>query len=280
MKFGLHLSISGGIENSIIKAKELNCDTFQIFVSNPRAWAEKYLENEEIEKFQITLKNSGINEFVIHMPYLPNLASPDAISYKKSINIFIKNLHYTKLLNAKFLVIHPGNSLDSSEEQAINRVSNAINVGLSHSVSNSIVLIETTSGQGTEIGFTFKQIGEIIKRVKNKKRIGICIDTAHIFAAGYTFASQKELEKITNEIDYYIGFDKVFLIHLNDAKVKEGSYIDRHQHLGEGTIGLNNLKRFLKYDKFSNQLCILETPKESDEDDKKNLAIARKLFYE
>lgn len=278
MKFGLHLSISGGLHRSILTAVELGCDTFQIFGANPRAWAYKELSIDEITTFNNELNKTNIKEFVLHLPYLPNFATPDILSFKKSVKVLKLNLDYTRQINAKYLVLHPGKGLGQKLDKSIELVSSAINIGLSNSPGNSILLIENTAGQGTEIGWTFEQIGNIIKNIKNKKRIGICIDTAHAFAAGYDFNDELNFKAMMREIDNYIGFEKIHLIHLNDSKSNCGSAVDRHEHLGAGNIGFAGLKRFLKYEKFRNLLCILETPKDSDDADKINLKNARELF--
>jgi len=284
LKIGCHVSIAGGIDNSVKRAEELGCSTMQIFSKNASTWREKILKRDEVESFRGNLKNSNINPVFIHTSYLINLASPSDELYFKSINAFIEEMKRADiLLTEPFLITHPGAHTGAGEEYGIERIIRALNIILEKSADLSLktmVLLEDTAGSGTHLGYTFGQLKRMMEGAKDRKRIGICFDTCHAFAAGYDLSYQEGIEQTLEELEKYIGLDKLKVIHLNDSKFPLSSRKDRHMHLGKGYIGLEGFKVLVnhKYLKDLQDLpFILETPKHDEKDDINNINLVKSL---
>ncbi len=276
MKFGFHVSISGGISKAVLRAKELGCETFQIFSRNPRGWRYSPIPKDEIEAYKSDLLKSGIFPVAIHMPYLPNLASPDKKTYELSVSSLCEELKRANQIEAQFLVTHLGKAMGDDERKAVARVANAIEKALDFAKDTKI-LLENTAGQGTEVGYRLSQIGEIIDMVGKDERVGICFDTAHAFEAGYDIKSEDGLSKTISEIEERIGIERLYLIHLNDSKTPLGSRVDRHWHIGEGYIGKDGFYRIINYPLFKDLPAVMETPKKSKDDDLKNMKTVKML---
>ncbi|MBP7654057.1 deoxyribonuclease IV [Candidatus Dependentiae bacterium] len=276
MKIGAHFSISGGISKSIESADSSGAEWMQIFISNPRAWADPKISPEEIVLFNSKRLTSGISGIAVHMPYLPNIASSENIIYRKSIAHLKKNIDAAELINADYFIIHPGKSMGADVDKSIKRIADAVNILISNT-SKIPILIENTAGQGSEIGFTFFQLGKILDKIKNKKRCGICLDTAHLFGAGYDFSTQNSLEKVIKELmsNFDINFIKMF--HLNDTTVNLGSNVDRHYYIGEGKIGIHGFTNIMKHKYFSCLPGIAETPEENDPLHKKAIDLLKTI---
>ncbi|HPG31649.1 MAG TPA: deoxyribonuclease IV [bacterium] len=276
MKIGAHFSISGGISNSINLAEKAGAEYVQIFISNPRAWADAKISEEEAELFIEKKKTSAICGVAVHMPYLPNTASPEKIVYRKSIAHLKKNIDAAESIGADFYIIHPGKSMGSDTDKAIKRVADAVNILISNT-KRIPVLIENTAGQGSELGFTFFQLGAMLDRIKNKKRCGICLDTAHLFGAGYDFSNKTNLDKMLKELksNFDISFVKAF--HLNDTTVNLGSNVDRHFYIDRGKIGIKGLTNIIKCKYFSGLPGIVETPEEEDPNHLNAIALLKKI---
>jgi deoxyribonuclease-4 len=284
LKIGCHVSISGGIENSVNRAEELDCNTMQIFSKNASTWQEKTCEEEEIKRFKENLKNSDIAPVFIHTSYLINLASPTDSLYHRSIKAFIEEMKRAHLLLANlahpYVVIHPGAHTGAGEEYGIQRIIRALNIILEKSADlnlKTMILLEDTAGSGTHLGYTFEQLKRMIEGVKDRKRIGICFDTCHAFAAGYDLSHQEGIEKTLEEFEKYIGLDKLKVIHLNDSKYPLGSRKDRHMHIGKGYIGLEGFKVLVNHKYLKNLPFVLETPKYDEKDDLKNINLVKSL---
>ena len=281
MKIGCHVSIAGGIENSVKRAEELVCSTMQIFSKNASTWREKILKKEEIENFRKNLKNSNINPVFIHTSYLINLASPSNELYFKSINAFIEEMKRADLLlPVPYLIIHPGAHTGAGEEYGIQRIIRALNIILEKSTDlnlKTMILLEDTAGSGTHLGYTFYQLKRMIEGAKDRKKIGICFDTCHAFTAGYDLAHQEGIEQTLEEFEKYIGLDKLKVIHLNDSKYPLASRKDRHMHIGKGYIGLEGFKVLVNHKYLKDLPFILETPKHDEKDDLKNINLVKSL---
>ncbi|MBA7521006.1 putative endonuclease 4 [subsurface metagenome] len=281
MKIGCHVSIAGGIDNSVKRAEELGCSTMQIFSKNASTWREKILKRDEVESFRGNLKNSNINPVFIHTSYLINLASPSDELYFKSINAFIEEMKRADiLLTEPFLITHPGAHTGAGEEYGIERIIRALNIILEKSADLSLktmVLLEDTAGSGTHLGYTFGQLKRMMEGAKDRKRIGICFDTCHAFAAGYDLSRQEGIEQTLEELEKYIGLDKLKVIHLNDSKFPLSSRKDRHMHLGKGYIGLEGFKVLVNHKYLKNLPFILETPKHDEKDDINNINLVKSL---
>ncbi len=282
MKIGCHVSIAGGIDNSIVWAGELGCNTMQIFSKNASTWREKIFKKDEVESFRENLKNSNINPVFIHTSYLINLASPSDELHLKSINAFIEEMKRADLLLPEpYLIIHPGAHTGAGEEYGIQRIIRALNIILEKSADlnlKTMILLEDTAGTGTHLGYTFYQLKRMIEGVKDRNKIGICFDTCHAFTAGYDLSHKEGVEQTLEEIDKYLGLERLKVIHLNDSKFPLGSRKDRHMHIGKGYIGLEGFKVLVNHKYLKDLPFILETPKHDEKDDLRNINLAKSLI--
>jgi deoxyribonuclease-4 len=281
LKIGCHISIAGGVDNSVKRAEELGCSTMQIFSKNASTWREKILKEDEVGSFRGNLKNSNINPVFIHTSYLINLASPSDELYFKSINAFLEEMKRADLLlPTPYLIIHPGAHTGAGEEYGIQRIIRALNIILEKSADlnlKTMILLEDTAGSGTHLGYTFYQSKRMIEGAKDRKRIGICFDTCHAFAAGYDLSHREGIEQTLEELEKYIGLDKLKVAHLNDSKFPLGSRKDRHMHIGKGYIGLEGFKVLVNHKYLKDLPFILETPKNDEKDDLKNINLVKSL---
>lgn len=277
MRFGFHISIAGGVDKVVERAKRFNCETIQLFSRNPRGWAYQALRNEEINKLKKELQDANISPVVIHLPYLPNLATSDRILQDKSLEALTQDLDRAAMLGASFLIAHVGSRGDTKEEEAFRRVAKGVNEALRLSSNNVTLLLENTSGQGKQIGYNFLQIKKIIENIKHQDRIGICFDTAHAFEAGYNLSTREGVEYTLKEFEKYIGLKKLYLIHLNDSKTPLASRIDRHFHIGQGHIGIEGFRNIINHPRLKMLPAIMETPRQTEEDDLNNMATVRSL---
>ena len=284
MKIGCHVSIAGGIEKSIYRAKRLEINTMQIFSKNSRTWQEKTFSKSEISNFQKALRKTDINPVFVHASYLINLASPEEEVYSKSITSFIEEMKRADQLLANtgtpFLIIHPGAHRGSGEEYGLRRIVGALKTILKKSTSlhlSTVILLENTSGMGSSLGYNFRQLGYIIEETGYQDRIGVCFDTCHGFAAGYNLADERGLEETIVELDREVGLERLKVIHINDSKNDLNSRKDRHAHIGEGFIGLKGFERLVNHKFLKDLPYILETPKKNDDDDLRNISIVRGL---
>jgi len=278
MRFGFHIWISEGFSKVPELAQKRKARTIQFFSHNPRGWQFSPLPEEEVKKFREGVKALDIRPLFLHMPYLSNLASADAIFYFRSIDTLSVELERAEILGAPFLVTHMGNSAERSEEEAIERLVEAINRSLDRVENGVKLLVENTAGQGSQIGYEFSQIEAVLDGVENKERIGVCLDTAHAFESGYNLSTRAGLEKTLEEFERLIGFDKLELLHLNDSKTPLGSRVDRHWHIGEGCIGTGGFRNIVNHPKLIHLPGIMETPHKSDEDDIKNMSKIESLI--
>lgn len=281
MKIGCHVSIAGGIDNSVVRAEELGCNTMQIFSKNASTWREKVLKKDEVESFRENLKNSNIDPIFIHTSYLINLASSSDELYFKSINAFIEEMKRADLLLPDpYLIIHPGAHTGAGEEYGIQRIIRALNIILEKSADlnlKTMILLEDTAGSGTHLGYTFRQLKRMMEGARDRKRIGMCFDTCHAFAAGYDLSHQEGIEQTLEEIDKYLGLEQLKVIHLNDSKYPLGSRKDRHMHIGKGYIGLEGFRVLVNHKYLKDLPFVLETPKHDEKDDLKNINLVKSL---
>ena len=276
-RIGAHVSIAGYIWESLERAKALGCNAMQIFSRNPRSWQAADLNASDVDRFRALKKKYDIKPVVVHVPYLINLATPDDGLYKKSIIAFMEDLERADILGVEYFVTHLGSHVGSGEDNGIRRFSQAIDQILKKVKPKTTILLENTAGSGSWIGYRFEHIKRIISGISTVKNIGVCLDTAHTFEAGYDMKTKCGLERTLKEFDKLIGTDLIKAVHFNDSLSEIGSHIDRHQHIGKGNIGLAGMKRIINHPKLKDAAFILETPKKSDKDDKKNLAMTRKL---
>lgn len=277
MRFGFHISIAGDLSKAADRASQLSCQTIQIFAGNPRGWKSRDLDPDKAFSLWKALRQKGIRPFFVHMPYLPNLAAMDDGLYEKSVQLLSEILRRSEMLGASGLVTHPGHHGCEDEEKAARRVSDAINHALRVVPNDVMILLENTAGQGTEIGSRFGQLGALLAQVTDQGRVGICLDTAHAFAAGYDLSTREGLDLTLREFEQTIGWDKLCLLHLNDSKAPLGSRVDRHWHIGEGLIGTEGIQRIVNHPLLKELPAIMETPKKSEDDDIRNMRTVCRL---
>jgi deoxyribonuclease-4 len=278
MLLGVQVSTEGKIYEALERAHKLGCNTMQIFSRNPLAWRDDFLVPQDLDEFKRRQDKFKIKPLFIHIPYLINLASPNPRLYAASIEAYIEDILETEALKADYIVTHMGSHKETSEEAGIKRLVEALNIILDKTSYVDVgILLENTAGSGSWLGYKFSHQKEIIHGLKHKERVGLCLDTAHAYLAGYDLATKEGLEATLNEIDELVGINLIKLIHLNDAKGGLGTHHDRHDHIGKGSIGLDGMKRIINHPKLKDLPFILETPKKSDEDDIMNLNIVRKL---
>lgn len=262
MKYvGAHVSSSGGVQNAPLNAQKINAKAFALFTKNQKRWYAKPFEENTIKQFKENLKKVNIKpEHVLpHDSYLINIGNPDPEKREKSINALLDELKRVEQLGLFYLNFHPGSHLKQiSEIECLDLIADGINYILSETDYATLV-IETTAGQGTNLGYKFEHLQYIINKVENKKRIGVCIDTCHIFAAGYDLRTIDAYKNTMKQFDEIIGFDFLKGVHLNDAKVELGSKKDRHHSIGKGTLGLETFKFIMNDKRFDDIPLILET---------------------
>jgi len=261
MKYvGAHVSTKGGVENAPVNAHEIGACAFALFTKNQRQWAAKPLTNQNIELFKENCHKYGINQdqILAHDSYLINLGHPESQGLEKSRKAFIDEMQRCEQLGIKMLNFHPGSHLKKiSEEKCLKTISDSINISLDMTKGVTAV-IENTAGQGTNMGFTFEHVAAIIDNIKDKTRVGVCIDTCHAFSAGYDLKSN--FDKIWQEFDKIIGFKYLKGMHINDSKKALSSRVDRHESIGKGTLGIEVFKQIMQDQHFDNIPLILETP--------------------
>lgn len=278
MRLGVHVSIGKGLAGAVDQAQALGCDGFQMFVANPRGWARKPLAENDINLFKNKRKAAELWPVVVHLAYLPNPATEDPELYEKSVVTLMEEFRRANLLEADFLVFHPGKN--KARQKGIERVIKAVNLILSQVSGPTLMLFENQAGAGGEIAGGFEEIQELISGIDEPKRVGICFDTCHAFAAGYDLSSRDGWENTLSSVEKTVGLSSLKLFHLNDCMGILGSRLDRHQHIGAGNIGLNGFKYLVNHRKLNQLPGILETPQENADDDLKNLAVLRQLFKE
>ena len=263
MKYvGAHVSSSGGIWNAPINAHKIGAKGFALFTKNQRRWQAKALDKNTIDRFKNEMQKFGYNADMVlpHDSYLINLGHPDKSQEKKSLDAYIDELQRVEILGLKYLNFHPGSHLKQiSEEESLKKIANNINIALKNTDS-AIAVIETTAGQGSNLGYKFEHLATIIELIEHRDRVGVCIDTAHIFAAGYDIRTKEAYEETMKKFNKIVGFEYLMGMHLNDSKSKFNSKVDRHQNLGEGEIGLDAFKFIMNDKRIDNIPLILETP--------------------
>ncbi len=279
MLFGAHESIAGGVFNAIYRGQKATCDTIQMFNKSNNQWRAKILTDEEIEQFFQAIEETGVTATCSHSSYLINIGSPDPALNKKSFESLKVEMERCKALKIPNLVMHPGSHVGSGEETGLNTIADRINDLFAALSNNTATLcLEATAGQGTNLGYTFEQLAYIIDRVEDKDHMGVCLDSCHIFAAGYALIDRKEYETTIKTFDDVVGLDRLKVFHLNDSKKEFGSKRDRHEHIGEGFIGLEGFYNIVNDPKLASVPMIIETPK-GDEllEDIQNLKVLRGL---
>jgi len=277
MRFGFHISIAGGFPKILKRAEIRGCETIQFFSRNPRGWKYDPLDQNDVKAFREAIQASTLFPIFLHLPYLPNIASKKSKFYSRSIDSIVTDLERAEQLAVPYLIIHIGHRMESSEEEAIEAVIEAINEVFDRVRNSIILLLENTAGQGSEIGYEFSQIKKIIEGIEAKERVGICLDIAHAYEAGYDLSNREGIDRTLESFDQMIGLKRLHLLHLNDSKTPLGSRKDRHWHIGEGYIGLEGFRYLINHPQLKHLPGIMETPRNDTMEDLKNMKVIRSL---
>lgn len=279
MRLGAHESISGGLYKAFDRARSVGCDALQIFVKSNRSWAVKPLTEEDIARFKAKAEETGIQPVVAHTSYLLNLGTPDDTLWKRSRDTLIVELERCEALGVPYLVLHPGSHVGTGEEVGLAQVAQAL--GEVHAATPGFraqILLETTAGQGTNLGYRFEHLGWLLEHTPTGERLGVCLDTCHVFAAGYELRTPDGYAATMEAFDRAVGLGRLKALHLNDSRGDLGSRKDRHEHIGKGHIGLEGFRHVLNDSRLANLPGLLETPKSDDlHEDRENLAVLRSL---
>jgi len=279
MQVGLHVSIAGSIDRAVDNAVVMGCSAFQIFTRNPRGWAAKPLSKNDITSFKEKLATSKIDRFatVAHMPYLPNLSSPEDDPFARSLNSLINEIKRCGKLGIPYIVAHLGSHKGTGDKKGIEKLVKAFTKAAKETPDDVTILLENTAGQKNSVGSDFEQLASILFQLKPEKRFGVCLDTCHAFAAGYDLRTEKVAASTLEKFGKAIGFEQLKIVHLNDSKGAIGCNIDRHEHIGLGQIGEIGLAHVIKFSNSKNIPIILETPIDERRDDLGNIKKVKEL---
>ena len=278
MLLGAHVSTAGGLYKSIENGEKLDCEAIQIFVKSPNRWVSKELTEDDTNRFKASWQASAIQSILIHDIHLTNLTSPKPDVLKNSRDQVRSQLQLADVLGIPYFVTHMGAHLDAGEDEGLRLLSESLNLLFEQTAGGEVmVLLETTAGQGSNLGYTFEHLRRTIDSSKYPERLGVCLDTCHIFVAGYDIRTEDAYQKTFEEFDRIIGLDRLRAFHLNDAKAGYQSRKDRHEHIGEGNLGELPFKLLLNDSRFADVPMVIETPK-MEEMHGTNLAMLRSLI--
>lgn len=277
MKFGAHVSIAGGFPSAVERAVESGCEAFQVFTKSANQWRARSLEESEARGFRDAWRSGGFDAPIGHVSYLVNLGSPDDAVWSRSIEAFGDELDRSERLGLAALVTHPGCHMGAGEDAGLRRIAEGINRVLERRAEQRVLIaLENTAGQGSSLGKSFGEIRRIIDLVEQPDRMAVCIDTCHAHVSGHDLSNREGVRKMVREFDDTVGIARLVALHVNDSKRETGSRVDRHAHVGAGTIGLEGFFHLLHCRALRRLPCLLETPKEGDMD-RTNLAVLRAL---
>ena len=276
---GAHYSIVGGYDKALYAAARYGCRAVQIFTKNASSWTERTVTPADLIALDQARQATGIHRILSHTAYLINLASPNDTLHQQSVSALAAELGRCEALGIDDLVMHPGAHMGTGERAGLKRVIAGIDAAMAQTPNGSVrLLLETTAGQGTGIGHSFEQLAAIIDGVSDRRRLGVCLDTCHVFAAGHDLRDAAAYERMVVELDRLIGLDLVPVVHLNDSKHPLGSHRDRHDHIGKGELGLAGFRHILTDERLDGMAGILETPKSDDlHEDIGNIAVLRAI---
>lgn len=279
MNLGAHCSAQGGVARALERAASIRCNAVQIFAKNNNRWFEKPLDEAEVRRFRRAAKSFRPRLLISHAGYLINLASTNAAFLEKSLVSFADEVRRAETLRLAGVVIHPGAHMGKGEEWGLSRIAESLSAVIAEARPKTTrILLETTAGQGTALGYRFEHLAEIMSRVAAPERIGVCVDTCHLFAAGHDIRSREAYERTMRDLVRLVGLRAIRAFHLNDSLRELGSRVDRHAHIGKGKIGLGGFRHLLNDPRFVDRPMVLETPKGSDlREDVLNLRRLRRL---
>ena len=277
---GAHMSIAGGVDLAPLRGQEVGCRAIQLFTKSSNQWRARPPPPEEIERYRANLKAVGITHAVAHDSYLINLASIEPALHRRSMAAFLEELERAEALGIPYLVTHPGAHMGAGEDAGLRQVANSIREILKRTKGYKVqVVLETTAGQGTSLGYRFEQIAALLDRIDLPERTGVCLDTCHVFAAGYDIRTPEGYADVLGAFDTVVGISHLKVIHLNDCKKELGCRVDRHEHIGKGAIGIEAFRCLVTDSRLRGLPMILETPKDDDyvAADSRNLRTLRHL---
>ena len=278
MRVGVHVRIAKGLESAIVKAESLGCEAIQIFSSNPNSWQVSTLSPVTADAFKDGAARLGLRPVVLHTPYLLNLASPKEDIWKASRGALALALDRAKAVGGDYVVTHIGSHSGSGYEFGADRVAEAVSFALDKSNSSAMVLLEAGSGSGNTIGSTLEQLAGLIERLSDREaRVGVCLDTAHLWGAGYDISSKEGVDSLLSQFDELIGLRRLRVFHLNDTLKELGSHLDRHWHIGKGKVGIEGFRAILNHPALDDIGGIIETPESELGFDRKNLDRLKEL---
>jgi deoxyribonuclease-4 len=278
-ELGAHMSIAGGLSLALERGREVGCGAVQIFLKNQRQWAAKLLAAGEVRAFRAARRATGVRHVFAHSSYLINLGNPSTTLWSQAVDAFTDELERAEALGLSCVVIHPGSHMGAGLEAGLARVTAALDESLARTAGYRVkVALENTAGAGNTIGRTFGELAALLERAARPERLGVCLDTCHLFAAGYDVRTAAGYRRAMAECEATVGLERVLAFHLNDAKAPLGSGLDRHENIGRGALGLVPFRLLLNDRRFARVPKVLETPKEPEPTaDLRNLAVLRKL---
>jgi len=276
---GAHTSIAGGLHLALERGAEAGCDVVQIFSKSNQQWAAKPIREADLSDWAQARRRTGVAPAMVHASYLINLASPDRALREKSLRSLAVEYARCAMLRIPYLVLHPGAHMGSGEARGLRRVAAALDRVLARQPDNPAkILLETTAGQKSSLGHRFEHLRDVFAAAREPHRLAVCADTCHLHAAGYDLATAAGWRRTFESCDRAVGRGRIEAVHVNDSKTPRGSRVDRHEHLGRGTIGLAAFRRLVNDDRFEGVPMVLETPKPTPHADPVNLAVLRALF--
>lgn len=277
MRLGVHIRIAGGLVKALDRAQYLGCEAIQLFSGNPNGWARTMLPQDVADKFKDRTAELDIHPIILHTPYLLNLASPDNDIWEKSKGALVDAVEKAPMLGAGYIVTHIGSHKGSGYASGVERIADAVRFALGADPYPTIAL-ELGAGAGNSIGSRFEHIADIMVHLHDViDRVGICIDTAHLWGSGYDISTDEGVGAMFDELDRFVGLDKLMVVHLNDTQKDLASHADRHYHIGHGQIGLNGFRAIVRHPIMHDLPGIIETP-DDIEWDKRNLIALRNLY--
>jgi deoxyribonuclease IV len=261
MRLGAHLGISGGLAEAVVEARKIGCESLQIFSKSPQMWSGPAIAPLSAEAFRAAVKAEGIRPTAIHHGYLANLASPKPFMLKRSREAFLDEMHRAELLGVDALIFHPGAHLGSGVDKGLATIAESLRWALEKLPEGSVrLLLENAAGQGTTLGSKFEELASVLAQVDRPDRLGVTLDTCHLFAAGFDFRSERGYGELVDQVERTLGRERVRAFHLNDAKAELGSHLDRHENIGKGEVGEAGFRHLVNDPRWAETPGYLETP--------------------
>jgi deoxyribonuclease-4 len=280
MKLGAHMSIAGGLDRAIDRGASIGCRTIQLFLKNNARWSGRRPTAEELRRFAARRAETGIHAVFAHASYLINLAATDPEVHRRSVAASIDEVRRATQLGLPFVVLHPGAHMGAGEAAGLRRIAGSLDEVLARTADSPVrIALETTAGQGTNLGWRFEHLAAILELARPAERLSLCLDTCHLLAAGYDIRTAQGYATTMDELERTVGSWRVVALHLNDSRTPLGSRVDRHEHIGRGQVGLEAFRALLHDPRWAGLPLVLETPKNDDlHEDVENLRVLRELL--